>query len=607
MGEFYSKIVENCADIQVELEEVAQNYGLDVQDLWFDLVKVHTLTRSEPRGEFKVLDAEGLKQIENDAFYEDPSLEVIQRYDICIKKRLFRYFMGIEVSPEDHQLYLVSETPFMIVNDEWLFGELCDYVEACMAHQKIILRQMQVQHTFFKKELLRYAAEGSPPERICIKKSRYAPNQGGFFTFTLKESWEQKNKEEAPVSAIYGAGKGDVVLEYTKPVLGMAGRDLKGRIRKVEKLENVPFELEFSQEAFEKKEEPTKIVYLSKLPQYVAFLNNTLKSFTKNQYMEMKSTNMPMFLGGVENGLVLNISSKNDIDNAIETNLRIEAKEIYIKGNVGKNVKLVAQKVIIEGQLHAESSVEANEILVTNNKGLCKGKRVQCKYLDRGVVFAESCEVEASSGSQIYAKDIKLKQVKSNNTFYFSSQCNLESIDGSENKFCFSAFATPENREILEQTKQAMGIYKEKAQRVMTQYQKLNIFVQKNQPTIDKIRNADIATRKTLIEQEAIKRIYYDFMDCLKRVKILHMYISRIQDLNRQFLERLINIESSMKQVRVHTNGPWTAFNTIVYTRTYTKGSKSLTTERGETADYMLDEKSGEVHKVSRYQHITNF
>lgn len=608
MAEFYSKIVENCGDIRTELEKIAQNYGLETHELWFDLIKVHTLTRSEPRGEFKVLEGESLKQLDDDAFYENPALEVIQRYDICIKKRLFKYFIDIEVSPDDNELYLVCETPFMIVNDEWLFGELCDYVEACMAYKKIILRQMQAQHTLFKQELVRYSTEDKLPEHICIKKSRYTPNQPGTFTFSLKKSWELKNNEEAPVNAIYGAGKGDIVLEYAKPVKGIPGRDLKGLAREVKDLEDVPFELEFSAEAFDVKEDAAKIVYLSKSAQYVAFMDNkVLKSFTKNKYVEMKSTNIPMFLGGVENGLALYISSKNEIDNAIEPNLRIEAKEIYVKGNVGKNVKLVAKKIIIEGQLHTDSSVEADEVFITNNKGLCKGKKVQCKYVDRGIIFAESCEVEASSGSQIYAKDIKLKQIKSNNTFYFSSQCDFDAIDGNDNKFCFSAFAAPENKEILEQTKQAMNVYKDKAQRVMAQYQKLNIFVQKNQPTIDKIRNADIATRKALIEQEAIKRIYYDFMDCLKRVKILHMYISRIQDLNRQFLERLISIESSMKQVKVHTNGPWTAFNTVVYARTYSKGSKSLITEKGETADYILDEQSGEVRKVSRYQHITSF
>nr|WP_053825659.1 ATPase [Helicobacter heilmannii] len=608
VAEFYSKIVENCKDIHTELEKVSQSYGLDMNDLWFDLIKVHTLTRSEPHGEFKILDAEGLKQIDDDAFYENPALEVIQRYDICIKRRLFKYFFNLEASPDDNQLYVVYESPFMIINDEWLLGELCDHIEACMAYQKIILRQMQAQHTFFKQEMVRYSNKKELPERICIRKSHYSPNKAGSFTFVLKKSWELKNGEEAPVNAIYGAGKGDVVLEYVKPIQGTSGRDLKGQIKEVEKLEAVPFELDFSNEAFVSNEEPTKIIYISKSPQYVAFINNkSLKSFTRNQYVEMKNTNMPMFLGGVENGLTLHISSKNEIDNAIETNLRIEAKEIYIRGNVGKHVKLVAKKIIIEGQLHTESSAEAEEVLITNNKGLCKGKKVQCKYVDRGTIFAESCEVEASSGSQIYAKDIKLKQIKSNNTFYFSSKCEFEAIDGSDNKFCFSAFASPENKEILEQTKQAMNVYKEKAQKVMAQYQKLSIFVQKNQPTIDKIRNADITTRKVLIEQDAIKQIYYDFMDCLKRVKILHMYISRIQELNRQFLERLVSIESSMQQVKVHTNGPWTAFNTIIYARTYTKGSKSLTTEKGETADYILDTQSGDVKKISRYQHITSF
>ncbi|WP_240329875.1 DUF342 domain-containing protein [Helicobacter suis] len=607
MGDFYSKIVENCADIGLELEKVAQSYNLDVGELWFDLLKVHTLIRIDPKGEFKILSPENAKRIDEDSFYENKNLEVIQRYDICVKKRLFKYFLDIELSADEDKLYVVLEHPFMIINDQWLFNELCDHVEACMAFKRIILRQMPAQHALFKQELARCATLDTYPDRFCIKYANYKPSRHGFFEFSLKKVWEQKNNEEAPINSIYGTGKGNVVLEYIKPVQGVTGRNLKGKMCVVETIENTPVVLEYSAEAFEASDSPQKISYISKAIQYVAFLstssNNTLKSFVRYDYMDMKSTNMPMFLGGIEEGPILKIGSKSEIDDAIENNLRVEAKEIYIQGNVGKNVKLVAKKISIEGQLHAESSAIADEIAITNNKGLCKGKIVRCKYADRGTIFAETCEVEACAGTLIHAKEITIKQVKSNNTFYFSSKCDIESVDGNENAFRFSAFSTPENKEVLEHIRVAMDTYKDKAQRVMVEYQKLNVYMQKNQPVIDKIRNADVATRKALIEQDSIKRIYYDFMDCLKRVKILHMYLSRIQDLNRSFVERLTQIESEMKQAKIHTNGPWTAFNTITYVKIYTRGSQNVLTEKGETADYILE--NGEVSKVARYQHAT--
>ncbi|WP_104638170.1 DUF342 domain-containing protein [Helicobacter bizzozeronii] len=606
-GEFYSKVVENCGDIQAELEKVAQAYDLDVHDLWFDLLKVHTLVRFEAKSEYKILEGENAKQIDDDVFFENTKLSVIQRYDICIKKRLFRYFLDIEVSEENDKLFVVFENPFLIVNDEGLFDELCDCVEALMALNKIILRQMSAQHTAFKKELTDYATQDKQPGKILLKSARYVPNKPGCMCFTLKENWERTNKEEAPINAIYGVGKGEVVLEYIKPAQGVSGRDLKGQIVVVKEQEIAPFALEYSNEAFEIKDLPTKVVYSSKIAQYVALVDDKLKSFTKTTYTEMKSTGMPMFLGGVENGPSLYITAKNEIDNAIETNLRVEAKEIFIKGNVGKNVKLVAQKVVIEGQLHTSSSAEADDITITNNKGSCKAKKVQCKYADRGTIIAEVCEVEASSGSQIFAKEISLKQVKSNNTFYFSSRCSLESMEGNENKFCFSAFAEPESKRVLEETKESMVTYKEKAQKVMAQYQKLNIFVQKHQSTIDKIRNADVATRKALIEEESIKRIYYDFMDCLKRVKILHLYILKIQDFNHKFLDNLVQIESGMKQAKLHIDSPWTAFNTIGCIKTYSGRSQSILTENGEMTDFALDKENGELVRVSSRQHISKF
>ncbi|TSA84571.1 DUF342 domain-containing protein [Helicobacter mehlei] len=606
-GEFYSKVVENCGDIQAELEKVAQAYDLDVHDLWFDLLKVHTLVRFEAKAEYKVLGGENAKQIDDDVFFENTRLSVIQRYDICIKKRLFRYFLDLEVSEENDKLFVVFENPCLIVNNEGLFDEICDYIESWMALNKIILRQMSAQHTAFKKELADYATQDKQPGTILLKSARYTPNKPGLLCFILKENWERKNQEEAPLNAIYGAGEGEVVLEYIKPAQGVSGRDLKGQIVVVKEQEITPFALEYSNEAFDVQDLPTKVVYSSKIAQYVALVDDKLKSFTKNTYTEMKSTGMPMFLGGVEKGPSLHITAKNEIDNAIETNLRVEAKEIFIKGNVGKNVNLVAQKVVIEGQLHADSSVEADEITITNNKGLCKGKNVQCKYADRGTIIAQNCQIEASSGSQIFAKEINLKQVKSNNAFYFSSLCSLENVEGNENKFCFSAFAEPESKQILEETKESMVIYKEKAQKVMAQYQKLNIFVQKHQPTIDKIRNADVATRKALIEEESIKRIYYDFMDCLKRVKILHLYILKIQDLNHKFLDQLVQIEAGMKQAKLHIDSPWTAFNTISCIKTYSGRNQSILTESGEMTDFLLDEEGDRLVRVNSRQHINKF
>lgn len=187
MGDFYSKVVENCADIGLELEKVAQAYNLDVGELWFDLLKVYTLIRTDPKGEFKILSPENAKRIDEDAFYENKNLEVIQRYDICVKKRLFKYFLDIELSADEDKLYVVLEHPFMIINDKWLFDELCDHIEACMAFKRIILRQMQSQHALFKQELARYATQDTYPDRFCIKSTNYKPSRHGYFEFSLKK------------------------------------------------------------------------------------------------------------------------------------------------------------------------------------------------------------------------------------------------------------------------------------------------------------------------------------------------------------------------------------------------------------------------------------
>ncbi|WP_235852538.1 DUF342 domain-containing protein [Helicobacter vulpis] len=531
-----------------------------------------------------------VKRIDDDVFFNDKQVEVIQRYDICIRKRLFDYFFNLELSKEGDELYVIFESPFVIVEDEGLFKEICTSIEGTMAHQKILLRQMEAQHASLRKEIERCMKLGLHPERILLKRALYRPNKQGHVNFILKKVWEEKNAQKAPANSIFGAGVGDAVLEYVKPIAGASGPNLLGQFVKVKEEKPIPPVFECNSDAFELKEGPQKMVYFSKIAQYVAVVGNALKSFTKDSYIEMKSTNTPMFLGGVQNGMVLRIGAKNEIDNAIESNLRIEAGEIHVKGNVGKNVNLVAKKVIVEGQLHNDSSVEADEIFVNNNKGTCRGNKVICKYADRGTIIAQTCEIDAGSGSQIFAREISMQQLKSNNTFYFSSKCVVDHIDGSENTFCFSAFADPQSKRILEETKDEMAIYKEKAQKVMTQYQKLNFFLQQNQATIDKIKSADAATRKLLMEDESIQRTYYDFMDCLRRIKILRLYVLKIQELNRGFLDRLVSLESNMRGTRLFAKGAWTAFNTITCNRLYTgRSNQSLQTESGEMVDFKLD------------------
>ncbi len=587
---FYSKTVLDCGDIQLELEKVAQTHGIDIEDLWFDLLKVHTLMRTNPKDVFKIVEESEISQIDDDTFFGDKQVEVIQRYDICIKKKLFTYFFELELSPERDELYIVFENPFVMIEDEGLFKEICASIEATMAHQKILLRQMQTQHAALHKEIEHCVKQDQQPERILLKRALYRPNKPGCVHFLLKKVWEEKNDQKAPANSIFGAGVGDAVLEYIKPIAGASGPDLLGQFVKVKEENPPPSVFECSTDAFETKENEQKVVYFSKIAQYVAIVGNILKSFTKDSYMEMKSTNTPMFLGGVENGMVLYISAKNEIDNAIESNLRIEAKEIHVKGNVGKNVNLVAKKVIVEGQLHNDSSVEADEIFVNNNKGACRGNKVICKYADRGTIIAQTCEIDAGSGAQVFAKEINVKQLKSNNTLHFSSKCMVDYVDGSENKFYFYAFADPDSKRILEETKAGMAQYKEKAQSVMAQYQQLNLLVRQNQGTIDKIKSADVTTRKALMEDESIQRIYHDFMDCLRRIKILRLYVLKIQEVNRKFLDRLVSLESRMRDARLSAKSAWSAFNTIACNRLYTgRNNQTLQTEKGEMVDFRLD------------------
>ena len=162
----------------------------------------------------------------------------------------------------------------------------------------------------------------------------------------------------------------------------------------------------------------------------------------------IKSIETPNLLGGLESGLALEIQARDELSDAIDSNLILEASVINIKGNVGKNVILVAKEITIEGQIHPESYVYANKARITNHKGVCYAKELECKYLERAKVYANSVKVEASAGSVVYAKEIALEKLKSDNKLYFSKQCWIDEVDGNGNRFIFTLLGARKPRRI---------------------------------------------------------------------------------------------------------------------------------------------------------------
>lgn len=502
------------------------------------------------------------------------------------------------------KIEIILDECFIVLDTEEHYQEMFAYIKECLAFQGVVFRHLSQMYENLKTELRKYQKEAQNKRFILYASSTFIPNTEEQSHFLLEEEYlpthtiPLSDQEESFVKENYYIAKeNQKVACVNYPKQGRDGRNLKGLYIELPKVAHSPTPIGHDKNAFEEREENNALVYYSKALQGVKMEKGRLVSKQNFIFKNgIKSIEVPNLLGGVESGLALEIQAKDELSDAIDSNFILEASVINIKGNVGKNVILVAKEITIEGQIHPESYVYANKARITNHKGVCYAKEFECKYLERAKVYANSVKVEASAGSVVYAKEIALEKLKSDNKLYFSKQCLIDEVDGNGNRFIFYAFGGRENQEELKIAKQKLNALGVKSKKIIAQHQSLNHLVKNNQTIMEKLKNATEEIKRSLMQQESVKDAYSEFMFALKRLKILKAQMLELQKINNECYAKLISIENSFQHASITTKNPFKQENIVIYHRNYPKVSNlSAMLSHNESVNVIYED-----HKIKK-------
>ncbi len=596
--------VERCKDIQKELKKAAAENKLQTEDLWFEILKTSIFIKNSTKDDFSEAFGGELQQLEEDEYYEKKELTLYQTHDIKIKANAYKRFFEVEVDEHWSKIEIVLDECFIVLDTEEHYQEMFAYIKERLAFQGVVFRHLSQMYENLKTELRKYKKEAQNKRFILYASLTFIPNIEEQSHFLLEEEYlpthiiPLSDQEESFVKENdYIAKENQKVACVNYPKQGKDGRNLKGLYIELSKVANSPTPIGHDKNAFEEREENNALVYYSKALQGVKMEKGRLVSKQNFVFKNgIKSIETPNLLGGVESGLVLEIQAKDELSDAIDSNLILEASAINIKGNVGKNVILVAKEITIEGQIHPESYVYANKARITNHKGVCYAKEFECKYLERAKVYANSVKVEASAGSVVYAKEIALEKLKSDNKLYFSKQCLIDEVDGNGNRFIFYAFGGRENQEELKAAKQKLNALGLKSKKIIAQHQFLNHLVKNNQAIMEKLKNATEEIKHSLMQQESVKDAYSEFMFALKRLKILKAQMLELQKINNECYAKLISIENSFQHASIMTKNPFKQENIVIYHRNYPKVSNlSAMLSHNESVNVIYED-----HKIKK-------
>ncbi len=596
--------VERCKDIQKELKKAAAENKLQTEDLWFEILKTSIFIKNSSKDDFSEAFGGELQQLEEDEYYEKKELTLYQTHDIKIKSNAYKRFFEVKVDENLSAIEIILDECFIVLDTEEHYQEMFAYIKECLAFQGVVFRHFSQMYENLKTELRKYQKEAQNKRFILYASSTFIPNVEEQSHFLLEEEYlpthtiPLSDQEESLVKENYYIAKENqkvACVNYSKQ--GRDGRNLKGLYIELPKVANSPTPIGHDKNAFEEREENNALVYYSKALQGVKMEKGRLVSKQNFIFKNgIKSIEVPNLLGGVESGLALEIQAKDELSDAIDSNLILEASVINIKGNVGKNVILVAKEITIEGQIHPESYVYANKARITNHKGVCYAKEFECKYLERAKVYANSVKVEASAGSVVYAKEIALEKLKSDNKLYFSKQCLIDEVDGNGNRFIFYAFGGRENQEELKIAKQKLNALGLKSKKIIAQHQSLNHLVKNHQAIMEKLKNATEEIKRSLMQQESVKDAYSEFMFALKRLKILKAQMLELQKINNECYAKLISIENSFQHASITTKNPFKQENIVIYHRNYPKVSNlSAMLSHNESVNVIYED-----HKIKK-------
>ncbi|WP_187837363.1 FapA family protein [Helicobacter pylori] len=596
--------VERCKDIQKELKKAAAENKLQTEDLWFEILKTSIFIKNSVKDDFSEAFGGELQQLEEDEYYEKKELALYQTHDIKIKSNAYKRFFEVKVDENLSKIEIILDECFIVLDTEEHYQEMFAYIKERLAFEGVVFRHLSQMYENLKTELRKYQKEAQNKHFILYASPTFIPNTEEKSHFLLEEEYlpthiiPLSDQEESFIKENdYIAKENQKVACVNYPKQGRDGRNLKGLYIELPKVANSPTPIGHDKNAFEEREENNALVYYSKALQGVKMEKGRLVSKQNFIFKNgIKSIETPNLLGGVESGLVLEIQAKDELSDAIDSNLILEASAINIKGNVGKNVILVAKEITIEGQIHPESYVYANQARITNHKGVCYAKEFECKYLERAKVYANSVKVEASAGSVVYAKEIALEKLKSDNKLYFSKQCWIDEVDGNGNRFIFYAFGGRENQEELKAAKQKLNALGLKSKKIIAQHQSLNHLVKNHQAIMEKLKNATEEIKRSLMQQESVKDAYSEFMFALKRLKILKAQMLELQKINNECYAKLISIENSFQHASITTKNPFKQENIVIYHRNYPKVSNlSAMLSHNESVNVIYED-----HKIKK-------
>ena len=225
----------------------------------------------------------------------------------------------------------------------------------------------------------------------------------------------------------------ELIMEYTKPIFGENGLNVYGR-RVISDAKNSKNLLTFSfnEKVILRKENEDSICFYARKKGYVEFENDKLSIENKIK-LKRFSRNESKLTQDEKNDVEIVLSQNNLHVDTLSEGAELKSESIHIEGYVGRNAKVEAKELVINGVTHNGSKVFSKEAQIHRHKGLLRCHKANVHLLEGGEIHATEVHIDVAVGGSIYAQNVHVKELRSNVKIYASSSIYIDNLSGEDN------------------------------------------------------------------------------------------------------------------------------------------------------------------------------
>jgi uncharacterized protein (DUF342 family) len=181
---------------------------------------------------------------------------------------------------------------------------------------------------------------------IVAETTYFVPSEDDKITFYFEK--KRKINEEKPDfynrGYIVDVSEDEILAEYKKPKIGRSGRDVRGQFIKVKEPRNSNFPKFKVTQNIRVEDTPSIIRYIAAKPGCVVFDGETMDIQEELVIQEISFRNTGSIVVDQEKDITLDIAESNPTVDAIGSNMTAKAYEVIVRGSIGDNSAIYADK-----------------------------------------------------------------------------------------------------------------------------------------------------------------------------------------------------------------------------------------------------------------------